>query len=150
MPERAIWLYVFCSINSLTIICSTRISKIWLVALLFNFTVVYLRLQNMFSSQQTSVPVMSSLCHCFLIFIAFYGYEDKTSTTITKYCTDLTLLPWGWCISRPLGYKRVCLPLYHLADTLFNIQWGEVLPYRLWRWPNQGGFGPTFSNRDPK
>ena len=31
-------------------------------------------------------------------------------------------------VSRPLGYERVCLPLYKVEDTPFHIQGGEWEP----------------------
>ena len=35
---------------------------------------------------------------------------------------------WGHiiCFYYPLGYGRVYLPLYKVADTSFHIQWGDL------------------------
>ena len=70
--------------------------------------------------QTEAFPLHFGLADHFHYYTLLSGTHmlDRTSFSGSKFTI--------WCTSRPLGYERVYLPLYKVADTPFHIQGDEV------------------------
>ena len=56
----------------------------------------------------------------------------KSAYTLSQMCNNLCNITWHENKIRRLGYERVYLPLWKVADTPFHIQGGDIFWAFIW------------------